>query len=142
MKEKVIITLSFAGFIGIMWLSSANQTTNLNPAVSEESTPLPIDNYLKDYIDEVSPETTYVDDVSPESDFSAVKSCSLKPIETDVFTFGDAFEYYRHCMGSDSSFQWKGSTYTTLLAEEVIIYVADSVQVKEDKKNDKVSGIR
>ena len=64
-----------------------------------------------------------------------MEACTLKPIEIDIFTFGDAFQYYRQCLGSDSSFQWKGSIYTTILSEEVIIQVADSVQVKEEAGN-------
>ena len=141
MKEKVIFTLLFVCFIGIMWLGSTNQTSNINPAVSEESTVKPI-NYPQDYIDDKSYENSYVDKGTPEPDFSEVGACTLKPIETDVFTFGDAFQYYRQCLGSDSSFQWKGSIYTTLLAEEVIIHVADSVQVNEEaKKNNEVSEI-
>ena len=143
MKEKVIFTLSFIFFIGIMWLGSTNQTTNINPVVSEESTVKPVDHYPQEYIDDISYENSYVDKGTLEPDFSAVESCALKPIETDVFTFGDAFQYYRQCLGSDSSFQWKGSTYTTLLSEEVIIHVADSVQVNEEaKNNNEVSEIR
>ena len=143
MKEKVIFTLSFVFFIGIMWLGSINQTTNKNPVVSEESTVKPVDHYPKEYIDDISYENSYVDKGSPESSFSALEACALKPIETDVFTFGDAFQYYRQCLGSDSSFQWKGSTYTTLLSKEVIIHVADSVQVNEEaKNNNEVSEIR
>ena len=143
MKEKVIFTLSFVFFIGIMWLGSINQTTNKNPVVSEESTVKPVDHYPKEYIDDISYENSYVDKGTLEPDFSAVEVCALKPIETDIFTFGDAFQYYRQCLGSDSSFQWKGSTYTTLLSKEVIIHVADSVQVNEEaKKNNEVSEIR
>ena len=143
MKEKVIFTLSFVCFIGIMWLGSTNQTTNISPVVSEESTVKPVDHYPQDYIDDISYENSYVDKGTLEPDFSVVEACALKPIETDVFTFGDAFQYYRQCLGSDSSFQWKGSTYTTLLSEEVIIHVADSVQVNEEaKKNNEVSEIR
>ena len=136
MKEKVIFTLSFVFFIGIMWLGSINQTTNKNPVVSEESTVKPVDHYPKEYIDDISYENSYVDKGTLEPDFSAVETCELKPIETDVFKFGDAFQYYRQCLGSDSSFQWKGETYTTLLSEEVIIQVADSVQVKKDTGDD------
>ena len=142
MKEKVIFTLSFACFIGIMWLGSTNQTSNINPAVSEESTVKPVDD-PQYYIDDISNENSYVDKSTLEPDFSAVEACTLKPIEIDIFTFSDAFQYYRQCLGSDSSFQWKGSTYTTLLSEEVIIQVADSVQVNEEaKKNNEVSEIR
>ena len=142
MKEKVIFTLLFVCFIGIMWLGSTNQTSNINPAVSEESTVKPVDD-PQYYIDDISNENSYVDKGTPEPDFSSVEACALKPIETDVFTFGDAFQYYRQCLGSDSSFQWKGSIYTTILSEEVLIQVADSVQVNEEaKKNNEVSEIR
>ena len=143
MKEKVIFTLSFVCFIGIIWLSRTNQTTNINPVVSEESTVKPVDHYPKEYIDDISYENSYMDKGTLEPDFSAVEACELKPIETDVFTFGDAFQYYRQCLSSDGSFQWKGSTYTTLLFKEVIIHLADSVQVNEEvKKNNEVSEIR
>ena len=143
MKEKVIFTLSLAVFIGIMWLSSTITTTNPNPTLSEENIPLSIDNYSKDHIDDIFFETAVMDEIITESDFSVVKACSLNPIETDVFKFGDAFQYYRQCLGSDSSFQWKGKTYTTLLSEEVIIQVADSVQVKKDTgDNNEVTEIR
>ena len=125
-----------------MWLSSTNQTTNINLAVSEESTVKPVDD-PQYYIDDISNKNSYVDKGTPEPDFLSVEACALKPIETDVFTFGDAFQYYRQCLGSDSSFQWKGRAYTTLLSEEVIIHVADSVQVNEEaKKNNEVSEIR
>ncbi len=139
MKEKVIFTLSLVCFIGIMWLSRTNQTTNINPVISEKSISKPVVNDPLDYIDDIS----YKDKGTPESDLSAVGACALKPIETDVFTFGDAFQYYRQCLGSDGSFQWKGSTFTTLLSKEVIIPVADSVQINEEaKNNNEVSEIR
>ena len=142
MKEKVIFTLSLACFIGIMWLSSTKQTNNPYLDVSEETTLPPVENYPHDYIDDISPETTLVGGATSESDFSEVNACSIKPIETDVFTFGEAFHYYRQCLGSDRSFQWKGNTYTTLLTEEIIIHVADSVQVKEaTKDNNEMSEI-
>ena len=143
MKEKVIFTLSLVCFIGIIWLSRTNQTTNINPVASEESIPIPVNNDPLDYIDDISYENFFKDKGMPEPDFSAVQACVLKPIETDVFTFGDAFQYYRQCLGSDSSFQWKGSTYTTLLSGEVIIHVADSMQINEEaKKDNEVSEIR
>ena len=142
MKKKVIFSLSLACFFGIMWLSSTLQTTNVKPIISEELLIPPKESNPIEYIDEVSPETTNVDNGTKESDFSAVKACSFNFIETDVFTFGDAFQYYRQCLGSDSSFQWKGSTYTTILSEEIIIQVVDSMQVKkESEKNSQVSEI-
>ena len=142
MKEKVIFTLSIAVFFGIMWLSSRSKPANVTPIISENSIVSNQASNSMDYMDDSFPETTIEDDVIPALHYSTLESCSLKPIETDVFTFGDAFQYYRQCMGSDSSFQWKGSTYTTIIAEEVIIQIADSVQVKEaTEKNNEVSEI-
>ena len=135
MKEKVIFTLSLACFIGIMWLSSTNKTTHVKPIISEELiTPHENSNNMND-IDVASSEAPNVDDDTVRSDVTEQENCSLKLIDTDVFTFADAFQYYRQCLGTDSSFHWKGSTYTTLLSEEVIIHVADSVQVKEESRN-------
>ena len=140
MKEKVIFTLSLACFIGIMWLSSITQTINVKPVFSDKlTTPHQASNIIE-YIDNIPTKITDVDYVTPESDYSSMEACSLKPIKTDIFTFGDAFQYYRQCLGSDSSFHWKGSIYTTLYSDEVIIQVADSVQVEEKTaKNNQVS---
>ena len=137
MKEKVIFTVALVCFIGIIWLSRTNQITNINPVVSEKNISKSVDNDPMNNIDDIA----YENKGALESDFSAGGACALKPIETDVFTFGDAFQYYRQCMGSDSSFQWKGNTYTTLLSEEDIIHLSDSVQVNEEVNNE-VSGIR
>ena len=140
MKEKVIFTLSLACFIGIMWLSSTAKTTSLTAVISEGLTTPKSESIPMYFMDDESSVSTYTDDSALKSGFSTLSNCSLKPVETDVFTFGDAFKYYRQCLGSDSSFYWKGSSYTTLLDEEVIIQVADSVQVKEDlEKNNQVT---
>ena len=104
---------------------------------------LPTEGCICFYIDNVSDDFIYMVDGTLESDVSTLKDCSLNPIETDVFTFSDAFQYYRQCLGSDSSFHWKENTYTTLLSEEVIMQVADSIQVKEETEtNHQVSEIR
>jgi len=63
-------------------------------------------------------------------------------MDTDLLSFSEAFGYFRQCLGSDSSFQWKGLGYTTLLSEEVIINVADSVLVKEKSKDTEISQVR
>ena len=139
MKEKVIFTLSLACFIGIMWLSSTAQTTYAKLVISEEVASTPQESNAMDYIVDVSSETIHVDAGINSSDISI---CSLKPIETDVFTFGEAFQYYRKCRGSDSSFHWKGSIYTTILSEEIIIQVADSVHVRKKTNNNQVSEIQ
>ncbi len=142
MKEKVMFTLSLACFIGVMWLSSI-ATKNVMPVISEDLITPYQESSTIEYIDDVYPETNYMDDSTPESDLSAVETCLLKPIETDVLTFGNAFKYYRQCLGSDRSFHWQGSTYTTLLSEEIIIQVADSVKIKkETENNNEMSEIR
>ena len=128
----------------IMWFGSKNNiTTSDKTAVTEGITPFLLEDNTPGYINNVLPETTHIDDSELGTDTAIEDVCTLKSIETDAFTFGDAFQHFRQCLGSGSSFQWKGSTYTTLLSEEVIIHVADSVQVNEEaKKNNEVSEIR
>ena len=140
MKEKVIFIMSLICFIGIMWLSSSYKTIDVTPTISEELIISPQESKTRDYIDVIYPEKTTD---SQQLDVPALVTCSLTSIETDVFTFGDAFQYYRQCLGSDSNFHWKGNSYTTILSKEENIQVADSLQVKEEKeKNNQVSEIR
>ena len=140
MKEKVIFIMSLICFIGIMWISSSEKTIDVTPTISEELIISPQESKIRNYIDVIYPEKTTD---SQKLDVPVMETCSLTSIETDVFTFGNAFQYYRQCLGSDSSFHWKGNSYTTIISEEVNIQMADSVQVKEEKeKNNEVSEIR
>jgi len=67
---------------------------------------------------------------------------TLESIDTDALSFGEAFGYYRQCIGTENSFQWNGMEYSTLLVEEVIIQVADSVHVDSNIEGSEVSKIR
>ena len=144
MKNKITILASVIIVTCIMWFGSKNNiTTSDKAAVTEGITPFLLEDNTPGYINNVLPETTHIDDSELETDTAIEDVCTLKSIETDAFTFSDAFQHFRQCFGSDSSFQWKGNTYTTILAEEVIIQLADSVQVKEEAKgNNEVSDIR
>ena len=144
LNEKITTFLVFALFIGIVWYgTNAKPITADETAITEEIIPfLQEDNTLEYFHDEF-PETTHVDASLLETDSAIEEVCTLSTNETDALTFGDAFEYYRECLGSDSSFQWKDGSYTTVLAEETIIQLADSVQVTEKTKNNsEVSDIR
>ena len=77
-----------------------------------------------------------------EVGLSSIISCESEKIDTDLLSFSEAFGYFRQCLGSDSSFQWKGSEYTTILLEEVIIQMADSIQVDENSIDTEISQIR
>ena len=137
MKEKIILTVSLVFLAGIIWIS--NMTTkiaNPYPLTSKESiSPL---NNNQDFIDDVFPEVLPDVESSIESNESEIETCVLGPTKTETLTFGDAFQYYRQCLGPNGNFQWKGKTYTTLLAKDAIIQIADSSQVKEktDNNND------
>ena len=136
MKEKITMSVVFVIFIGIVWIGSNPETiTSEKSALTEEIIPFLQEENTQEYFHDVFPETTHVDASVLETDSTIEEVCTLKNNETDAFTFGDAFLYYRECLGSDSSFQWKDGSYTTVLAEEVIIQLADSVQVKEKTKN-------
>ena len=144
LNEKISAFLVFALFIGIIWYgTNAKPITSDETAITEEIIPfLQEDNTLEYFHDEF-PETTHVDASALETDSAIEEVCTLNANETDAFTFSDAFQYYRECLGSDSSFQWKDGSYTTVLAEETIIQLADSVQVTEKTKNNsEVSDIR
>ena len=144
LNEKIPMFLVFALFIGIVWYGTNNKPITADEtAVTEEIIPfLQEDNTLEYFHDEF-PETTHVDASALETDSANKEVCTLSTNETDAFTFSDAFQYYRECLDSDSTFQWKDGSYTTILAEDVIIQLADSVQVKEKtKNNNEVSDIR
>ena len=143
MKEKITISLVFALFIGIVWYGTTNTMTSDKTALTEGIIPFLQEDNTPEYIHHEFPETTHVDASALETDSAIEEVCTLSTNETDALTFGDAFQYYRECLDSDSTFQWKDGSYTTILAEDVIIQLADSVQVKEKTKdNNEVSDIR
>ena len=143
MKEKITMSMVFALFIGLVWYGTTNTITSDKTALTEGIIPFLQEDNTPEYIHHEFPETTHVDASALETDSAIVDVCTLNANETDALTFGDAFEYYRECLGSDSSFQWKDGSYTTVLAEETIIQLADSVQVTEKTKNNsEVSDIR
>ena len=144
LNQKITTFLAFALFIGIIWYgTNSKPITSDETAVTEEIIPfLQEDNTLEYFHDEF-PETTHVDASAIETDSAIEGVCTLSTNETDVLSFGDAFQYYRECLDSDGTFQWKDGSYTTVLAEEVIIQLADSVQVTERTKNNReISNLR
>ena len=142
MKEKMIIALAMIIVIGLAWKSSSENTTNIESLAGEELTPVQIENTSMDYYDLDTPETTLLNEAELEFDHSPLNSRALDLFDTDVLNFREAFGYYRQCLGTDSSFQWQGTVYTTILAEEVIIQAADSVIVDSSGKENDVSETR
>ena len=144
LNEKISAFLVFALFIGIvLYGTNAKPITSDETAITEEIIPfLQEDNTLEYFHDEF-PKTSHVDASALETDSAIEEVCTLSTNETDALAFADAFQYYRECLDSDSTFQWKDGSYTTILAEDVIIQLADSVQVKEKTENNsEVSDVR
>ena len=142
MKEKMTVALVFALIIGLAYFSSFSiESSKSEIEVSDKSTPVKIENQSTDFINDDTSETATYNEVELEVDFSSMNSCVLEKMDTDLLSFSEAFGYFRLCLGSDSSFQWKGLGYTTLLSEEVIINVADSVLVEEKSKDTEISQI-
>ena len=142
MKEKMTIALVCALIIGLAYFSSFSiESSKSEIEVSDKSTPVKIENQSTDFIKDDTSETATYNEVELEVDFSSMNSCVLEKMDTDLLSFSEAFGYFRQCLGSDSSFQWKGLGYTTLLSEEVIINVADSVLVEEKSKDTEISQI-
>ena len=143
MKEKITIALVSAIFIGVVYFfSHSNESSKSEAVVIGEIAPLQIEKQPMDFINEGASKAETLDEVELEIELSSMNSCVLEKMDTDLLSFSEAFGYFRQCLGSDSSFQWKGSEYTTLLSEEVIINVADSVLVEEKSKDTELSQIR
>ena len=144
LNEKISAFLVFALFIGIvLYGTNAKPITSDETAITEEIIPFLQEDNTLEYFHDASPETTHVDASALEIDSTIKEVCTLMTKETDALAFADAFQYYRECLGSDSNFQWKAGSYTTILAEDVIIQLVDSVQVKEKtENNNEVSEIR
>ena len=143
MKEKMIIALVCALIIGLAYFSSFSiESSKSEIEVSDKSTPVKIEDQSMEFINEETSETETLDAVELEIELSSMNSCVLEKMDTDLLSFSEAFGYFRLCLGSGSSFQWKGLEYTTLLSEEVIINVADSVLVEKSSKDTEISQIR
>ena len=144
LNTKITTFLVFALFIGIVWYGTNNKPITADEtAITEGIIPFLQEDNTLEYFQNEFPETTHVDASALETDSAIKEVCILKTKETDALAFGDAFQYYRECLGSDSNFQWKDGSYTTILAEDVIIQLADSVQVKEKTENNsEVSDVR
>ena len=143
MKEKMTIVLICTLIIGLAYFSSFSiESSKSEIEVSDKSTPVKIEDQSTEFINEETSETETLDAVKLEIELSSMNSCVLEKMDTDLLSFSEAFGYFRLCLGSDSSFQWKGSEYTTLLSEEVIINVADSVLVEEKSKDTEISQVR
>ena len=143
MKEKITIALVSATLIGVVYfVSYSNESSKSEAVVIGKITPVKIEEQPMDFINEDASETETLDAVELEIELSSMNSCVLEKMDTDLLSFSEAFGYFRQCLGSDSSFQWQGLEYTTLLSEEIIINVADSVHVEENTKDTEISQIR
>ena len=142
MKEKMTIALVCTLIIGLAYFSSFSiESSNSEIEVSNKYIPAKIEDQSIELINEETSETETLDVVELEIELSSMNSCVLEKMDTDLLSFSEAFGYFRLCLGSDSSFQWKGLGYTTLLSEEVLINVADSVLVEEKSKDTEISQI-
>ena len=136
MKDKMTIGLVCAFFIGLAYFGSSSiETSNVETKIIGEISPVQLEGESLEIINDIPSENENLNEV----EFSSMNSCELGEMDTDLLSFSEAFGYFRQCLGSDSSFQWKGSEYTTILLEEVIIQMADSVQVDENSIDTEIS---
>ena len=103
-----------------------------------EISPIQLESESLEIINDIPSENEILNEV----EFSSINSCELGEMDTDLLSFSKAFGYFRQCLGLDSSFQWKGSEYTTTLLEEVIIQMADSIQVDKNSIDTEISQTR
>ena len=139
MKDKMTLGLVCAFFIGLAYFGSSSiESSNIETEIISEVPPVQLESESLEIINDIASENEILNEV----ELSSMNSCKLEKMETDLLLFSEAFGYFRHCLGSDNSFQWKGSEYTTILLEEVIIQMADSVQVDENSIDTEISQIR
>ena len=139
MKDKITIVLVCAFFIGLAYFGSSSiETSHVETEIISEIHPVQLESESLEIINDMPSEYEILNEV----ELSPMNSCKLSGMDTDFLSFSEAFGYYRQCLGSDSSFQWKGLEYTTVLLEEVIIQMADSVQVDENSIDIEISQIR
>ncbi len=143
MKDKITVVLVCVFFIGMVWISSSSNTTpSNNTIINEKIVSIPAEDTTMEFIDNNVSESIRYNKPELQTEISVMNTCTLESIATDALTFNEAFGYYRQCRGDDSSFQWKGMEYTTLLSKEVIIHMADSVKAKSNSEEEEVSQIR
>ena len=139
MKDKMTLGLVCAFFIGLAYFGSSSiETSNVETEIISEVPPVQLESESLEIINDIPYENELLNAV----EFSSMNSCKLGKMDTDLLSFSEAFGYFRQCLGSDSSFNWKGSEYTTILLEEVIIQMADSIQVDENSIDIEISQIR
>ena len=135
------ITLGFvcASFIGLAYLGSSSiEFSNIETKIISEVSPVQLESKSLEIINDIPSENELLNEVGLPS----MNTCELEKMNTDLLSFSEAFGYFRQCLGSNSSFQWKGLEYTTILIEEVIVQMADSVQVDENSIDTEISQIR
>jgi len=139
MKNKITIGLVCAFFIGLAYFGNSSiETSHVETDIISEVSPVQLKSESLEIINDILSENEILNEV----ELSFVNSCKLGKMDTDLLSFSEAFGYFRQCLGSDSSFQWKGSEYTTILLQEVIIQMVDSVQMGENSINAEISQIR
>ena len=141
MKEKIILSLSVVFIIGIMLISKNNQDSNLKSSLIQHTQSDIMNDHKIEPVDEII--INEKEDELSEKTLREVhpiqisNTCSLDATETDSFKFNDAFKYYRNCLSAHGNFNWRGKTYTTILAIEKDIHLTDSIKIK--KQNEEIS---
>ena len=132
MKEKVIIATMLSFLITIIWVGGKNdKSSRIATTLSNVTAPAENEENTDVTLDELLPENPPVNEPGLKVDYSAFNACALENSTTDALSFGEAFGYYRYCMGQDSIFSWNGNVFTTTLAGDVTVQVADTAKVED-----------
>ena len=139
MKDKITLGLVCALFVGLVYFgSSPIESSSIETKIISEVPSVQLQSESLEIINDIPSENKILNEVK----FSSINVCTLESTNTDALTFSEAFGYYRQCLGANSRFEWNGSEYTTIFLEEVIIPMADSVQVDENFIDTEISQIR
>ena len=143
MKEKITVLSVCILFTGMYMIS---RNSSLDTTILSTTDPNIIPNIIEEntdsYFDSNYPEIEMLERSESITEASKMNSCNLDNVETNNLAFKEAFKYYRKCQGPNGKFVWKDIEYTTLFSEEVIIEIADSMNIKNKTESIEISHTR
>ena len=120
MRDKIIATITLTSIFSLFLYYKVGAVGN--EQISYNNNPVNQDEIIINVVDdfEIEENNDKVLDALLESDLST-DDCSLTIDQTDAYSFSEAFQYYRTCLGKDQLFSWNSKKYKTLLSNEVVI---------------------
>ena len=120
MRDKIIAIVTLTSIFSLFLYYKVSSVGS--EQISYNNKPINQDEIIINVVDdyENDDDSDVVLDALLDSNLDA-NECSLTTEQTDVFSFSEAFQYYRSCLGKGEIFSWNSNKYKTLLSNEVVI---------------------